>query len=349
MNKKVIVKKNMIYVLEDGMLVEFINLKETNTGNIYLGKVKEVKKAVGSIFVDISKKEKGYLQTKKVYNIGEEILVEIKKDKTDEKLVNLTDNISVKGKNLILNLRGEGVKFSEGFDRDGSKIKEMLKGKEYQIIVREEAEEDKILKEYEFLNKRMKDLIKRSSGMLNDRDVYINKDSAYRALTENKCVDEYITEDETIYNKLERYAEAFGINKDGIKLVKDLDIVFDLNKKYSDIGKKYVWLKSGGKIIFDKTEAMNVIDINTGKNTTSKNLEKNIEKTNIDAAKEIVRQIRLKNLSGIIIIDFINMKSKEKQQEVLDIVKEELKKDKNKTAVYGYTKLGLLEMTREKR
>jgi ribonuclease G len=109
-----------------------------------------------------------------------------------------------------------------------------------------------------------------------------------------------------------------------------------------------VWLKCGGYLVIDKTEALTVIDVNTGKYVGGRSLEETVVKTNMDAAREIAKQLRLRDIGGIIIIDFIDMHEHEHQQMVMDSLKQALKKDRTKTTVVGMTGLGLIEMTRKK-
>jgi ribonuclease G len=125
---------------------------------------------------------------------------------------------------------------------------------------------------------------------------------------------------------------------------------FGLLSKFEKINNKKVWLKSGGFIVIDKTEALWAIDVNSGKRIGKKNEDKEafVTNTNLEAAKEIMKQIRLKNLGGIIIVDFINMESSEHKEEVISIAKKEARKDNGIVKVYGFTNLGLLEIARKK-
>ena len=123
---------------------------------------------------------------------------------------------------------------------------------------------------------------------------------------------------------------------------------YGVNAALDAICDRKVWLKSGGYLVIDKTEALTVIDVNTGKFTGSKSLEETVFKTNMEAAKEIPYQLRLRDIGGIIVVDFIDMKKDENQSEVLELLKKEIKLDKTKAAVIGMTGLGLIEITRKK-
>jgi ribonuclease G len=167
----------------------------------------------------------------------------------------------------------------------------------------------------------------------------------------NDEVEEIILADEDLYEELKIIIK--NINKDylsKLKLEKNKD-VFDLYKVSKEIEKalnKKVWLKSGGYLIIEKTEALTVVDVNTGKFVGNIELDETIYKTNKEALVEIARQLRLRDIGGIIIIDFIDMNKKEYKLEVLKLLNLELKKEKRQTEVLGMTKLGLVEVTRRR-
>ena len=123
--------------------------------------------------------------------------------------------------------------------------------------------------------------------------------------------------------------------------------IYDLEKQIEKINARKIWLKCGGFITIDKTEALTAIDVNTGKYTGNKNLEQTVYKVNQEATTEIAKQIKLRDIGGIIIIDYIDMQKQENKDKIEELLKEELKKDRSKTQVEGFTKLDLLEMTRK--
>lgn len=154
------------------------------------------------------------------------------------------------------------------------------------------------------------------------------------------------------YEKVSELASLISPTlKDRINLYMGQEDIFEYFNIESEIEralKRKVWLKSGGYIIIDHTEALTSIDVNTGKFVGTKNLEDTVVKTNLEAAREIAKQLRLRNIGGIIIIDFIDMDSSEHKKMIIDKLKTELKKDKTKANVLGITNLGLVEMTRKK-
>jgi len=348
--KKVIVRRNEYLVVEDEKLMEIVR-NNNIIGNIYVGKVKDVKKAVRASFINIEEDKLAYLEIGSDNKLmpGDDVLIEVKKNKSAEKSYFSTANVSFNGYNFILTKNKKihlSNKITDKKERERilnylSKYKE----KEYGFVVRAKAvykEDIEYDMEIEFLEKKFKNIVKRADGIIKDKKIYSNDNILYKAICENRNVDEFIFETDKQLEEANKYKDIFTI-KASFK-VADIKSYKDQIK---DIGKKYIWLKSGGKIILDKTEAMNIIDVDTGKNISSKNKEKNIVKTNKEAAIEIARQVRLRDLSGIILIDFINMKNKEHRDEIKNILNEQFKKDSKKVVLFTFTKLGIFEMTRE--
>jgi ribonuclease G len=144
------------------------------------------------------------------------------------------------------------------------------------------------------------------------------------------------------------------LSKDFLKKVEYFDKAyeifefFDIKSKINKVLTRKVWLKSGGYLVIDQTEALTVVDVNTGKFVGTIDLKDTVLKTNVEAAREIAKQLRLRDIGGIIIIDFIDMHEKQHEEVVIDVLKNSLKKDRTTTNVLGITHLGLVEMTRKK-
>ena len=132
-----------------------------------------------------------------------------------------------------------------------------------------------------------------------------------------------------------------------VKEKENLLAIYDLKKQIEKIQNRKIWLKCGGFITIDKTEALTAIDVNTGKYTGNQNLEQTVYKVNSEATIEIAKQLRLRDIGGIVIIDYIDMKNQENKQRIEKLLREELKKDRSKTQVEGFTKLDLMELTRK--
>ena len=165
-------------------------------------------------------------------------------------------------------------------------------------------------------------------------------------------VNKIVIDDEKEYEKLNQLAEkSVPGSHNKIHLYERKTPIFEtyqIENEIKKLWKRKVWLDSGGYVIIDNTEALVSIDVNTGKYTGKKNLQDTVFKTNLEAAVEIARQLRLRDIGGIIIIDFIDMSIEENKAEVLRVLEEELSKDRTKTALLGLTKLGLVEITRKK-
>nr|WP_267879701.1 ribonuclease E/G [Caldalkalibacillus mannanilyticus] len=164
-------------------------------------------------------------------------------------------------------------------------------------------------------------------------------------------VDECMIDNSSHYHRLKQEIQLYPEIKGALTHYKGNQNIFDYYQITADLERslrKKVWLKNGGYLIIDQTEALTVIDINTGKYTGHQNLEETVYITNVEAAKEIARQLRLRDIGGIVIIDFIDMILPEHQENVLQALEEVVKKDRTKTNVVGITALGLVEMTRKK-
>ena len=165
-----------------------------------------------------------------------------------------------------------------------------------------------------------------------------------------KSIQKITTNDQKEYKKMLKFKEENNyINEANIELEENKDItdVYDIKKEISKIENRKIWLKCGGFITIDKTEALTAIDVNTGKYTGNNNLEQTVFKVNKEATTEIAKQLRLRDIGGIIIIDYIDMHEEENKKEIIELLAQSLKKDRTKSQILGFTKLNLLEMTRK--
>lgn len=165
----------------------------------------------------------------------------------------------------------------------------------------------------------------------------------------NKEIRSVITNDKEEKERIESLAQKLELTKLKIKLEEsgNLETEYDLESQLAKAESRKIWLKCGGFITIDKTEALTAIDVNSGKYIGTKNLEQTVFTVNKEASLEIAKQLKLKDIGGIIIIDYIDMDNKENKEKIEKLLKEELKKDRSKTQVLGFTKLNLLEMTRK--
>lgn len=353
-------------VLEDGKLTELLiedSTSKKKVSNIYRGIVKNIKPGIEAAFVDIGFEKFAYLPIGKNKEIksGQEVLVQVNKEEIGTKGAKINLEISLAGRYLVYIPSNDRSTMSNKIvdEKERFRLKKIIKAinkENLGIIVRTEAQgcslED-LKADLENLKEKYKTICKEFKLGMGPKLLYQDLDFASKYVNDNvnELVDKIVVNNEEKYQELKNILK--NINKDYInKLVieKNKD-VFDLYKVSSQIDKcinRKVWLKSGGYLIIDKTEAMTVIDVNTGKYTGSSKLNETVYKTNLEAAKEIARQLKLRDIAGIIIIDFIDMHKKEYKEELLKLLDTELKKDKRKSEVLGFTRLGLVEVARRR-
>ena len=237
-------------------------------------------------------------------------------------------------------------------------IFEEIKPAKMGVIIRTAAQGKSVYhfeKEISYLVKKWEDIEKKIAKAKIGEVLYNDNSIVTTILRDilSNDVDELVVDNEEVYWEIIDYINAFSENnfRTKVKLFDENRDIFDeynVNKEIQKALDKNVWLDCGGYLVIEKTEALVSIDVNTGKNTGSFNLEKTVLNTNLDAAREIPKQLRLRNLSGIIIIDFIDMKLQEDKDLVLQQLDAELKKDRTKNNIVHFTDLGLVEMTRKR-
>lgn len=351
-------------IVKDNKLVELL-IDENNklVSNIYRGIVKNVKAGLEACFVDIGMEKLAYLPLKKDSNIksGMDIMVQINKESVGTKGPKLNLEVSLSGRYLVYIPSNDRITISNRLQDENErfrlkKIVKNLVGKECGIIIRTEAagcSEEELEKDFIELKEKYDSITKEFKLGIGPKLLYKELDASVKYVKDN--VDEDVTE--IVVNDSNKYEEIKNILKSidknylsKLKIIENQDI-FDLYKVQSQIDKalnKKVWLKSGGYLIIEKTEALTVIDVNTGKFTGSSNREDTVYKTNEEACIEIARQLKLRDIGGIIIIDFIDMVKKKNKENLLKILNSELKKDKRKSEVLGLTRLGLVEVARRR-
>lgn len=355
-------------------------------GNIYKGKVANVLPGMQAAFVDIGLDKNAFLyvddisisqkellengEAKKIKNNsikdflkpGQEIIVQVIKEPIGGKGARVSTNLTIPGRYLVLMPTGDYIGISRRIvsDEERNRLKsltEEIKPQGMGLIVRTVAEgksQEDIVQDLHFLTTLWKkiqlkkktaqapkliyqdlNLVSRIFRDLFSHEIdtlYINNKNDYDKVLELlDFIAPHLRERVILFNNQQDIFDYFGVEK---------EIEKALNRK--------VWLKCGGYIVIDQTEALTSIDVNTGKYVGCLNLEDTVLKTNLEAVKEIARQLRIRDIGGIIIIDLIDMSSQEHQNMVLKTLEEELKKDKTKNHILGLTKLGLVEMTRKK-
>ncbi len=378
-NKYVITEyknKHLCAVYEDDVPVEliFAEKSEFSVGSIYIGRVDSILKNLNAAFVNIGPDVKGYLPMKNPdkFKVGAEIAVQIEKEAIKSKEIRLTEDISLGGHYLAIAKGRPGTGISKKITDDEIRrsLKESFKtfieeddflrdffaNKGYGLVVRTAAagaDEEELKKELKDLAGKLSDIEDYADKRTVYSCLYMEEDAYFRRIRDAAGETERIVTDiPEIYQKCLDYfsdrEELTGVTA----LYKDemlsLLKLYSLETVIQEALQKKVWLRSGGFLVIEPTEALTVIDVNSGKNIKGKNKQKLIFETNLEAVCETARQLRLRNISGIIIIDFINMSSKEYQSELISELKKVLKKDRIESRFIDLTPLGLAELTREK-
>lgn len=371
-----------IAVLEDKVLVEHYVARESQTsliGNVYLGRVQNVLPSMEAAFIDIGKGRNAVLyagevnwaslgwkegQPRKIESVltsGQKVLVQVTKDPIGHKGARLTSQISLAGRFLVYVPDGTTSGISRKLpDTERNRLKTLLKEivpDTAGVIVRTAAEgaaEDELTRDVERLKARWEDIEKKANGNAPQllygepdltlkvvRDLFtedfaklvISGDSSWETVKD--YVQSVAPDLEERVEKYDGEADAFAAYRIDEQIAKGLD--------------RKVWLPSGGSLIIDRTEAMTVVDVNTGKFTGSGgNLEETVTKNNLEAAEEIVRQLRLRDIGGIIVVDFIDMVLESNRDLVLRRLVECLGRDRTRHQVAEVTSLGLVQMTRKR-
>lgn len=353
-------------VMQDNKLVELLiedNIHKKTKSNIYRGIVKNIKPGIEAAFVDIGFDKMAYLSLKSSDNIknGMEVLVQINKEAVGTKAPRLTQEISLSGRYLVLIPSNDRITISNKIceEKERFRLKKLVKSLNKDnmgIIIRTEAvgcDIDKLKQDFEMLINRYKDISKEFKLGMGPKLLYkeLDLDTKYIKDNINEDIDKIIFNDKNKYTEIKTLLS--NIDKsyiDKLILEQNKD-VFDLYKVSKEIDKalsKKVWLKSGGYLIIEKTEALTVIDVNTGKFTGNISREETMYKTNLEACEEIARQLKIRDIGGIIIVDFIDLQKKKSKQDLIKKLEECLDKDKRKSEVLGLTRLGLVEIARRR-
>ncbi len=374
-----------IFLLEDNELTErYIDskFKKRLEGNIYVGKVQNILPGLQAAFINVGENRNAFIHLKdilpkvdvcknetneienvdikNVIHIGDPIIVEIKRDSYNKKGARASTHINLPGRYLVLLPNSTFVTTSQKIEDETERKRLVDIVKNYipenmGAIIRTSAigkNEKEIKKDLESLTEKWKEIISIE---------FERKDIPKLIYKSNEIVDKllidlmdrglskiYVNKEETRDKILNRLKEW---NKKDIEVIyeenKPLEEYYDLSKQAEISEDRKVWLKSGGFITIDKTEALTAIDVNSAKYTGKSDLENTAFEINKEAALEIAKQIRLRDIGGIIVIDFIDLHDEKHKEEIINIFKSELKKDRTKVQIEGFTRLNLLELTRK--
>lgn len=293
---------------------------------------------------------------------GQEILVQVSKDPIGSKGARLTSYVTLPGRYLVLMPNVEHIGISRRISDEAERIRlktivSEIRPKGYGLIIRTASEgstEEDIKRDLEFLLLLWETIMKKKDKVSAPSLLYSDLDLVFRSVRDlmSPDVKRLVIDSEEEYEKLKDFVRTnFEKLLDKIELYEGTDLIFDAYGIEVDIARalgRKVWLKSGGYIVIDQTEAMTVIDVNTGKFVGKEELEDTIFRTNLEAVKEIAYQIRLRNLGGIIIVDFIDMERPENRERVFNAFVEAMKKDRAKNTISHISELGLIQMTRKR-
>ena len=371
-----------IGVLEDGLLVEHYVAESQGgslIGNVYLGKVQNVLPSMEAAFVDIGRGRNAVLYSGEVdweaaetgnqprrielaLKSGDQVLVQVTKDPVGQKGARLTSQVSLPGRFLVYvpggNMSGISRKLPEG---ERQRLKAILKTalpEDAGVIVRTAAEgatEEQLILDVERLKRQWEEISALVEHGKAPQLLHSEPDLLVKIIRDvfNEDFQELVVSGETSYATIKDYLET--VAPDLVERLVSYDKsedIFDHFRIGDQIAKaldRKVYLPSGGSLVIDRTEAMTVVDVNTGKFIGSGgNLEQTVTKNNLEAAEELVRQLRLRDIGGIIVVDFIDMIQESNQEMVRRRLLECLSRDRTKNQVGQVTSLGLIQMTRKK-
>lgn len=350
-------------------------------GNIYAGRVENVVKNINCAFVEIQKGIKCYYpldeNTEHIFlnpknndsvNQGDAVLVQVVKEASKTKPPTVSGKISVTGKYVVLSTDVKGVNISSKAKKDGTclalqeKLSSNVRREGFGFILRTnckglpEEKFDEVISEAVKLSEEYLSIRKKAEFCRAPQLLYAEPPSYISRILGFKSgyIDEIITDDREIFECIKKFIPPDDIKR--LRLYEDdmlaLYKLYDIEKQLREALSKKVWLKCGGYIVIEQTEALTSIDVNSGKCISKKAgadaKENTVFKVNSEAADEIARQLRLRNLYGIIIIDFINMDREEHNHELMTQLRRLFREDKTTTTLIDITKLGLVEVTRRR-
>ena len=293
------------------------------------------------------------------------ILVQVKKDSTSKKGARVSTHMNISGRYIVLMPNSEFITVSKKIEdiKEKNRLLNIVKPivpKGYGIIIRTSAEgknETEIKEDLDKLIKKWQNILEKYNNLKKQKTfipkiIYKNQGIIEKLILDlvDKELTRIIANDETTYAEIEKDIKNMQLDSDiKLELKKGETVldIYDLETQLEKADNRKVWLKCGGFITIDKTEALTAIDVNSGKYVGTKDLAKTIFTVNKEATVEIAKQVRLRDIGGIIIIDYIDMENKDDKEKILKDLEENLKKDRSKTQVIGFTPLDLLEMTRK--
>jgi ribonuclease E len=379
---------SQIAVLEGRNLVEhYVSHPQDDTtsidGNIYLGRVQNVLPGMEAAFIDIGTPKNGVLyrgdvlydesdveggekpRIERMLRGGQSVIVQVTKNPIGHKGARLTQEVSLAGRFVVMvpgqpQTYGISKRLPDDERRRLRRVLDRVRPSDAGLIVRTAAEgatEDELERDLRRLEGQWKQISDISKRVKSGNLLYKEPELAIRIIRE-EFTKEYrgiVIDDRTLYEEVRSYVDAvspeltdrveyYDADEEHLPVFERFHVHEQLHKALD----RKVWLPSGGSIIIERTEALTVIDVNTGKNVGSSNLEETVYRNNLEAADVIARELRLRDIGGIIVIDFIDMEIKANREAVEEAFREALARDKTRTQVFPISELGLLEMTRKR-
>lgn len=376
--------EKQIALIENGKLIEYYEEDKEyrrREGNIYIGIVKDIISGMQSAFVDIGTEKNSFIHLKdilpkidetkqkldenvEISNLirkNQKLLVQVKKDSNDKKGARVSSHINLPGKYIALLPNTDIVTISQKIE-DKKEQERLLKLVKENLsegngaIIRTSAQnkEKEVIEDIKRVEKKWNTIIQTSINpeLKEAQLLYKSENIIEKMLMDlaDETIEKITVNDMTIKKELEEFKaqnEEYAKLKIEYKQQENLLNVYDLEKQIEKRQNRKIWLKCGGFITIDKTEALTAIDVNTGKYTGNQSLEQTVYKVNKEATIEIAKQLRLRDIGGIVIIDYIDMNSEEDKAKIQKLLEAELKNDRSKTQVEGFTKLDLMELTRK--
>ena len=376
--------EKQIALVENGKLIEYYeenDEKVRKEGNIYIGIVKDTIHGMQSAFVDIGTEKNSFIHLKdilpkvdetkqkpseiadinKIVKPNQKLLVQVKKDSNENKGARVSTHINLPSKYIALLPNTDIITISQKIE-DKKEQERLIKLVRENLshgngaIIRTSAQnkEKEVIEDIKKVEKKWNDIIQTSINPHQKKPqlLYKSEDIIKKMLIDltGASIEKITINDKKIKQDLEKFKnenKEYSNIKIEEKYQENLFDIYDLKKQIAKRWNRKIWLRCGGFITIDKTEALTAIDVNTGKYIGNKNLEQTVYRVNSEASIEIAKQLRLRDIGGIIIIDYIDMQNEENKKKIQDILKEELKKDRSKTQVEGFTKLDLMELTRK--
>lgn len=372
--------QHRLAIMENGNVAEVYlekNERRSIVGNIYLGRITNVLPGMSAAFIDIGTGKNAllYLQDlvfmedgskirprkiSKALKQNDEIVVQVVKDPMQGKGARLTTYLSLPGRLMVYMPQGRKNGVSRKLsDRERERLRKLsrqVKPEQGSTVIRtaaRKARKKDLEMDLKFLVSEWEKTQKKKQKAKAPAIIYQEPDLALRVVRDNLSRDyrKVLVDDRKQHRKIREYvSKVMPELQDKIQLYRGKDPLFTkfgVEKGIEAALRRKVSLPSGGYIVIDEAEALTAIDVNTGSYTGKHSLEETVLKTNLEAIVEVVRQLRLRDIGGIIVIDFIDMEKKQNQERVLETLEKELEKDRTKTQVVTLSRLGLVEMTRK--